>query len=81
MKTRFATMFSAVFFLAASAMAGGGGDIHNKQLRWSFDGVFGTFDKPSIQRGFQVYTEVCAACHGLTRIPFRQLQDVGAFFW
>ena len=44
---------------------------------WSFDGMFGTVDKPSVQRGFQVYKEVCSACHGLKRVAFRNLQEVG----
>lgn len=48
-----------------------------KQLKWVFDGVTGKFDKPSIQRGFQVYKEVCSACHSLNKINFRNLQQVG----
>ena len=40
-------------------------------------GVFGTFDRAQLQRGFQVYKEVCAACHGLQRIAFRNLADLG----
>lgn len=47
------------------------------QVDWPFDGVFGTFDKPAIQRGFQVYKEVCSACHSLKRVPFRKLTEVG----
>lgn len=47
------------------------------QMQWSFDGVFGTFDRASIQRGVQVYKEVCSACHGLSRVPFRRLSEVG----
>ena len=44
---------------------------------WSFDGPFGTYDRAALQRGFQVYKEVCAACHGLKRVPFRTLADEG----
>ncbi len=40
-------------------------------------GVFGTFDRAQLQRGFQVYKEVCSACHGLERIAFRNLADLG----
>src|SRR5262249_20007547 len=50
---------------------------HPKQMEWSFDGVFGKFDKPSVQRGFQIYKEVCAACHGLNRVAFRTLEGAG----
>ena len=44
---------------------------------WSFDGIFGTFDRASLQRGLQVYAEVCAGCHGLKRIAFRNLAEIG----
>jgi cytochrome c1 len=44
---------------------------------WSFDGIFGTFDRPSAQRGFQVYKEVCATCHALSLVDFRNLQGIG----
>lgn len=44
---------------------------------WSFDGPFGYYDKGALQRGFQVYREVCAACHGLDHISFRNLADLG----
>ena len=44
---------------------------------WSFDGVFGTFDRAALQRGFQVYKEVCSACHSLHYIYFRNLTALG----
>ena len=44
---------------------------------WSFDGMFGTFPKDELQRGFQVYKEVCAACHGLERVAYRNLVSLG----
>jgi len=40
-------------------------------------GVFGSFDRAQLQRGFQVYKEVCSACHGLERLAFRNLADIG----
>mgnify|MGYP005837650955 CR=1 FL=1 len=40
-------------------------------------GVFGTFDQAQLQRGFQVYREVCSACHGLTLLSFRNLTEIG----
>jgi ubiquinol-cytochrome c reductase cytochrome c1 subunit len=45
--------------------------------RFSFDGLFGTFDRASLQRGFQVYSEVCAACHGLRLLSYRNLLEIG----
>ncbi len=50
---------------------------HPKQMDWPFDGVTGHLDKPAAQRGFQVYKEVCSACHGVSRIAFRNLHDIG----
>ncbi|CAL8980369.1 Cytochrome b/c1 [Rhodoplanes serenus] len=47
------------------------------QLTWSFSGPFGTFDRAQLQRGFQVYKEVCAACHGLSLLSFRNLAEPG----
>ncbi len=47
------------------------------QQSWSFDGIFGRYDNAAIQRGFQVYTEVCSSCHGLKYFAFRNLLDVG----
>lgn len=48
-----------------------------EQIEWSFEGQFGKFDRVAIQRGFQVYKEVCSACHSLKRIAFRNLEEVG----
>lgn len=44
---------------------------------WSFEGMLGTFDRAQLQRGFQVYREVCAACHGLKRVYYRNLTALG----
>ncbi len=46
---------------------------HPKHLSLASDGVFGKFDKQQLQRGFQVYKEVCAACHSLRHVAFRDL--------
>ena len=45
--------------------------------RFSTDGPFGRFDRQQLQRGFQVYREVCASCHGLGLVAFRNLADLG----
>lgn len=44
---------------------------------WSFSGPFGTFDRGAAQRGFQVYKEVCAACHSLHQLSYRNLRQLG----
>lgn len=46
-------------------------------LDWSFQGIFGTYDRANLQRGFQVYKEVCSACHSMDFVAFRNLEDLG----
>ncbi len=46
-------------------------------MKWSFAGFFGTFDQAQLQRGFQVYKEVCATCHSMNLVAFRNLGDEG----
>jgi ubiquinol-cytochrome c reductase cytochrome c1 subunit len=48
-----------------------------RDVAFSFDGPFGKYDRPQLQRGFQVYKEVCASCHGLNFVAFRNLEDLG----
>ena len=50
---------------------------HPKHLALASDGPFGKFDRQQLQRGFQVYKEVCAACHGLNLVAFRDLHALG----
>ena len=47
------------------------------QRSWQHDGMFGTFDRAAAQRGFQVYREVCAGCHGVEYLAFRNLTELG----
>ena len=44
---------------------------------WSFKGVTGTFDRAAIQRGYKVYREVCAGCHSMKLLYYRDLIDIG----
>jgi len=44
---------------------------------WSFNGVFGTFDRASLQRGYQVYQEVCSGCHSVQHLSYRNLAENG----
>jgi len=57
------------------ALASEGGNVED--VAFSFEGPFGTYDKMQLQRGLQVFTEVCSACHGLKFVPIRTLGDVG----
>ncbi len=64
--------FAAVSLSAAPVLAaGGGGEVTD--YSFSFEGPFGSYDQAQLQRGLQVYTEVCSACHGLQYVPFRTL--------
>ncbi|WP_170430632.1 cytochrome c1 [Ruegeria arenilitoris] len=70
----------AAFALAlapAASFAAGGGEQHIEDFHFSFEGPFGTWDKNQLQRGLQIYTEVCAACHGLRYVPLRDLEALG----
>jgi len=73
------TLIALVAFagLAGVAVSADDSAVHNKQVDWSFNGPFGTIDKQSAQRGFQVYREVCSSCHSLKYFKFRNLADLG----
>ena len=57
----------------AAHAAGGGKHPHGPEEGWTFEGFFGTFDQAQLQRGYKVYREVCAACHSMDLINFRNL--------
>ena len=75
-----ATLIAAVSTLAFAA-GGGTGDYKMEHKHWHFNGAFGTYDHKATQRGYQVYREVCAACHQLEHLSFRHLGDKGAPFY
>lgn len=59
----------------AAEESDGHGSVHIEDISFSFEGPFGKFDQHQLQRGLQVYTEICAACHGLRYVPLRTLSD------
>jgi ubiquinol-cytochrome c reductase cytochrome c1 subunit len=65
----------ALAFSAAPAIAQEGTSIQKQA--WSFSGVFGTFDRDQLQRGFQVFREVCSNCHAAHLLAFRNLSEKG----
>jgi ubiquinol-cytochrome c reductase cytochrome c1 subunit len=73
------TFLSAVVALgfAGSAAFAAGGEAHVEDFDFSFEGPFGSFDANQLQRGLQIYTEVCSACHGMKFVPIRTLADEG----
>lgn len=62
---------------AAPAAQAAGEQIAIPDTRFSFEGLFGTFDRASAQRGFQVYKEVCASCHAMRLVAYRNLRELG----
>jgi ubiquinol-cytochrome c reductase cytochrome c1 subunit len=51
--------------------------IQPPKILWGFEGFSGTFDRQSIQRGLQIYTQVCSACHSLKLLSYRNLNEIG----
>ena len=86
-------LIAALAGFSGQAMAAEGGDLaemtHHaaqtghypilkpEQMDWSFAGPFGKYDKGQLQRGLKVYSEVCAACHSMSLVAFRTLEDLG----
>lgn len=63
---------------AGSAFAAGGYPLNKpRYVDWSFAGPFGKWDLAQLQRGYKVYKEVCASCHGIELVAFRNLVDLG----
>ncbi len=72
---------TAGFALAAGAAeAAGGKALEYRHNHWHFSGPFGAYDKEAVQRGFQVYRTVCASCHAVEQLSFRNLGDAGGPF-
>ena len=73
LKTRIITALAAaaVALPGAAYAAGGGGEVTD--VDFSFEGPFGTYDQYQLQRGFQVFHQVCAGCHGMKYVSFREL--------
>lgn len=75
MLKRFCLGLAMTLGLAGGAMAAESGEVHD--VDFSFEGPFGSFDRDQLQRGLQVFTEVCSGCHGTKQLYFRNLSDPG----
>jgi ubiquinol-cytochrome c reductase cytochrome c1 subunit len=60
-----------------AAMAAESGHAELPSVAWSFNSIFGTYDRDAQQRGFLVYKSVCASCHGLRLVAYRNLMEIG----
>ena len=74
-KIFFTSLILINLFLYNAFAAGSGANI--TKMKFSFDGVFGVIDKASARRGLQVYNEICAGCHSLEHVSYRNLLDIG----
>ena len=70
-------LFIITFFTFASVSMAAENSKKLLNPGWSFKGYFGKFDRASLQRGYQVYTEVCAACHSMKYLNYRNLAESG----
>ena len=72
-KTRIIPALMAAAIAVPGLALAAGAESHIEDVSFSFEGPFGTFEKHQLQRGFQVFHKVCAACHGLRYLSFREL--------
>jgi ubiquinol-cytochrome c reductase cytochrome c1 subunit len=80
LRTMRAKIGAAALLLAATGGVtawAAGEAVHVDRQKWSFGGILGHFDDAQLQRGFKVYTEVCARCHSVNRLHFRNLAQPG----
>lgn len=78
MRKLIATGAVALAALATGAVAIAAGTTpHPPSKHWHFQGPFGTYDRAAAQRGYQVYQEVCSACHSLSLLAYRNLMELG----
>ncbi len=82
MLVRLNNIFGKIFFIIFISGIGnlaysGENNVEFIKNDWSFKGVFGTFDRASLQRGYQVYQEVCSGCHSAQYLSYRNLSEEG----
>tara|TARA_B100000989_G_scaffold260558_1_gene211198 strand:+ start:7298 stop:8077 length:780 start_codon:yes stop_codon:yes gene_type:complete len=66
-----------ILFFGATYNANAAEKIEYLKTDWSFKGLFGKFDRGALQRGYQVYTEVCSSCHSMKYLSYRNLAEKG----
>ena len=77
MKNILKISYSIIFLLVGTPTVNAAEKVDLLKTDWSFKGLFGKFDRGSLQRGYQVYTEVCASCHSMKYVSFRNLAEPG----
>jgi ubiquinol-cytochrome c reductase cytochrome c1 subunit len=75
MKTIKTALVAAMMLMPFGALAES--EVHIEDIAFAQEGLFGSYDQMQLQRGLQVYTEVCSTCHGLKFVPIRTIGDAG----
>ena len=66
-----------ILFFGFSVTSNAAEKVEYLKTDWSFKGLFGKFDRAALQRGYQVYTEVCSSCHSMKYLSYRNLAEEG----
>ena len=77
MKNIFKISYLIILLLVGTNQVAAAEKVELLKTDWSFKGLFGKFDRGSLQRGYQVYTEVCASCHSMKYVSYRNLFEPG----
>ena len=77
MKKLFKLILILSFFSLNSTQTFAAEKVDYLKTDWSFKGLFGKFDRGALQRGYQVYTEVCSSCHSMKYLSYRNLAEKG----
>ncbi len=72
-----ATVALAIGFVPVKQAFASEGEAELEKIDWTFNGPFGTFDRSQLRRGYKVYKEVCATCHSMHYVSFRNLAEEG----
>tara|TARA_B100000780_G_scaffold247509_1_gene192485 strand:- start:142 stop:921 length:780 start_codon:yes stop_codon:yes gene_type:complete len=76
-KNIFKISYLIILLLAVTPQVNAAEKVELLKTEWSFKGLFGKFDRGSLQRGYQVYTEVCSSCHSMKYLSYRNLAEKG----
>ena len=77
MRKIFQIIYLSILLLVGTFQVNAAEKVEFLKTDWSFKGLFGKFDRASLQRGYQVYTEVCASCHSMKYLSYRNLAEEG----
>ena len=77
MKNIFKISYLIILLLTVTPQVNAAEKVELLKTEWSFKGLFGKFDRGSLQRGYQVYTEVCSSCHSMKYLSYRNLAEKG----